>query len=49
MAAHYFGAEAAQGYYNSFSGWLVFLVAFTMLFVCHRLLTLIAPLKAPAA
>ncbi len=49
MAAHYFGAEAAEGFFHSFSGWLVFLVAFSMLFVCHRLLRLIAPVKAPAA
>jgi exosortase D (VPLPA-CTERM-specific) len=43
LAAHYYGAEAAQGFFHSFSGWLIFLVAFAMLFVLHRVLLLIAP------
>ncbi len=44
--AHFWGPGAAEGFFHSFSGWLVFLMAFAMLFVCHRLLLLIAP--APA-
>ncbi len=43
LAAHYYGAEAAQGFFHSFSGWLIFLVAFAMLFVAHRILILMAP------
>jgi exosortase len=38
IAAHYIGPEAAQGFFHTFSGWLVFLVAFTLLFLVHRLL-----------
>ncbi len=43
IAAHLYGAEAAEGFFHSFSGWLVFLVAFSMLFVLHRLVRLAAP------
>ncbi|MGH9408508.1 MAG: exosortase A [Vicinamibacterales bacterium] len=32
IAAHYYGPEAAQGFFHEFSGWLVFVVAFAFLF-----------------
>ena len=38
LTAHYFGAEAAEGFFHSFSGFLVFLVAFLLLLIIHRLL-----------
>jgi exosortase len=38
IAAHYYGPEAAEGFFHTFSGWLVFLAAFAMLFVMHRLI-----------
>ena len=38
LAAHFYGADAAQGFFHSFSGWLVFLVAFVFLFMLHRLM-----------
>ena len=41
LAAHFYGSAAAQGFFHSFSGWLVFLVAFAMLFALHRILLLI--------
>jgi exosortase len=49
LAAHYYGAEAAEGFFHSFSGWLVFLVAFAMIFVWHRILTHIKPAGAKIA
>jgi exosortase len=52
VAAHYYGAQAAEGFFHSFSGWVVFLAAFAILFVLERLLHLIAPaprMHAPPA
>jgi exosortase len=43
IAAHYYGPEAAEGFFHTFSGWLVFLAAFAMLFVMHRLIAWWAP------
>jgi exosortase len=45
LAAHFYGAEAAEGFFHTFSGWLVFIVAFVMLFVLHRVLLQLAPGK----
>jgi len=49
LAAHYYGAEAAEGFFHSFSGWLVFLVAFAMLFVLHRILVYFKPAEKKTA
>ena len=46
VAAHYYGPEAAQGFFHSFSGWLVFISAFIMLFVIHRAFVMVWPAKA---
>ena len=43
IAAHYYGPEAATGFFHTFSGWLVFVVAFAMLFVVMRVLLLLVP------
>jgi exosortase len=43
VAAHYYGPAAAEGFFHTFSGWLVFLVAFGMLFVIHRVIAWWAP------
>jgi exosortase D (VPLPA-CTERM-specific) len=40
--AHYFGSEVAQGFYHSFAGWIVFVVAFLMLLGCGGVLGRIA-------
>lgn len=37
IAAHVYGPEAAQGFFHSFSGWLVFVVAFALMFLTARL------------
>ncbi len=36
--AHYIGPEAAQGFYHSFAGWIVFVVAFVLLLAVGTLL-----------
>lgn len=36
--AHFVGAEAAEGFYHSFAGWIVFAVAFVLLLVAGTLL-----------
>ena len=39
MLAHYFGPEAAEGFYHTFSGWLIFVLAFVLLLLCDLLLS----------
>jgi exosortase len=46
VAAHYYGPAAADGFFHTFSGWLVFVVAFAMLFVVHRVLAWLVPTSA---
>ena len=43
IAAHYYGVEAAEGFFHSFSGWIVFIAAFAMLFGFIRLLRWLLP------
>ena len=43
IAAHYYGTAAAEGFFHSFSGWIVFIAAFAMLFGIIRLLRWLLP------
>lgn len=43
IAAHYVGPKAAEGFFHTFSGWLVFVVAFVLLFALQRLIVWFAP------
>ncbi len=43
IAAHYYGAAAAEGFLHEFSGWLVFVTAFAMMVLLYRVLRFIAP------
>jgi exosortase len=43
IAAHHYGPEAAQGFFHSFSGWIIFIAAFIMMFILYRVIALIAP------
>ena len=38
LAAQFFGAGAADGFFHTFSGWLLFAVAFLMLFSIQKVL-----------
>jgi exosortase len=46
IAAHYYDPSAAEGFFHSFSGWMIFLAAFVMMFLLYRAIVWIAPLKA---
>jgi EpsI family protein len=43
IAAHFIGPDAAQGFFHTFSGWLVFIVAFILLFAVQRVIARIGP------
>ena len=43
LAAHYYGEAAAEGFFHSFSGWLVFIVSFLLMFAFARLLGRVTP------
>jgi exosortase len=43
IAAHQFGAAAAEGFFHEFSGWLVFVSAFMLLLAVQRGIVLLAP------
>jgi exosortase len=45
IAAHYYGMSAAEGFFHTFSGWMVFVAAFVLLLVASKALRLIAPLR----
>ncbi len=43
IAAHYYGAAAAEGFFHTFSGWLLFGMAFVLLIAFQRALILFMP------
>jgi exosortase len=45
MAAHWYGPEAAEGFFHDFSGWAVFAVAFVLMLAIHRLIVRLAPAR----
>jgi exosortase len=53
IAAHQFGAAAAEGFFHEFSGWLVFVSAFALMLAVQRAIVRLAPAvtesAAPAA
>lgn len=53
IAAHQFGAAAAEGFFHEFSGWLVFVSAFMLMLVVQRAIVRVSPAvsvgPAPAA
>jgi exosortase len=47
IAAHNYGAAGVEGVFHDFSGWLVFIVAFLMMFGVQRVLQRITPPQWP--
>jgi exosortase len=47
IAAHYYGPAVAQGFLHTFSGWMVFVAAFLMLFVVMRVVLWLVPDNPP--
>jgi len=46
IAAQFYGPQAAEGFIHGFSGWVIFVLAFTMLFVLQRLIVWITPAES---
>jgi exosortase len=38
VLTYHFGPEAAEGFFHEFSGWIIFMVALILMFVCHLIL-----------
>lgn len=49
ITAHWWGTEAAEGFFHEFSGWIVFLVAFGMMLGLQWLIGRLAPSRMPPA
>jgi exosortase len=47
VLAHYYGPEVADGFFHSFSGWVIYVVAFLMLFGVGWILDRFRPFDAP--
>ena len=45
LAAHYYDAKAAEAFFDTFSGWILFGIAFVLLFILYRVLLWMFPLK----
>jgi exosortase len=48
VAAHYYGVEAAEGFFHTFSGWIVFVVAFALMYLAATMIIKIAPSRVDA-
>jgi len=46
---YHFGAKAAEGFFHQFSGWIIFLVAILLTFLCHLILKRIGKDRSPKA
>jgi exosortase len=49
IAAHYYGSEAAEGFFHTFSGWIVFIAAFALLYLAATLIIRVAPSRVPSS
>lgn len=49
VLAHYYGTKVADGFFHSFSGWVIYVVAFVMLFGVGMILDRLNPKRLKAA
>lgn len=49
VLAHNWGPEAAEGFYHTFSGWLIFVLAFVLLLLCDAILSRVGQSKQRAS
>ncbi|HKO62542.1 MAG TPA: exosortase [Pyrinomonadaceae bacterium] len=49
VLAHYYGTQVADGFFHSFSGWVIYIVAFVMLFAVGVTLDRLKPHRAPTS
>jgi exosortase len=47
IAAHFYGPAAAQGFFHAFSGWIIFIAAFIMMFILYRIIAWFSPNPGP--
>jgi exosortase D (VPLPA-CTERM-specific) len=45
ILANWYGASAAEGFFHDFTGWVMFMVAFALLYLLGRILTFFPPRK----
>ena len=45
LAAYYYSIKAAEDFFDTFSGWILFAIAFVLLFILYRVLLWMFPLK----
>jgi exosortase len=43
VAAHFIGPAAAEGFFHEFSGWIIFIAAFSMMLAIQRAIQFVAP------
>jgi exosortase/archaeosortase family protein len=45
LLVQYWGQDAAEGFFHTFSGWLVFVVSLILLFALHQLFLAAHPVR----
>ena len=43
IAAQYVGPEGAEGFFHTFSGWVIFVLSFALLVAAHRVIVRVLP------
>ncbi|MBI4529439.1 MAG: VPLPA-CTERM-specific exosortase XrtD [Deltaproteobacteria bacterium] len=46
VGVHYYGPQAAEDFFHTFSGWIIFVTASVLIVVLHRLLLVVFPLPS---